>query len=155
MADISPYKLERAMSAVARLKAELAEQDADMILASIESETNALELMDKVLEAVVADELLVEQGKARLDRIAERAKRHRLILRAMMEEIGEKVERSLATLSISPGSKSAHIINEAAVPDIFFRRSVDKSELLRALKVGPVAGAELSNGPPVLRISTR
>jgi heterodisulfide reductase subunit B len=143
------------MAAVSRLKAELAEQDADMILASIESETNALELMDKVLEAVVADELLVEQGSARLKRIEARANRHRLILRAMMEEIAEKVERPLGTLSISYGPRSAVIVDQGVIPNEFFRRTVDKAELLRALKAGPVAGAELSNGNLTLKILTR
>ena len=153
MADISPYKLERAMSAVSRLKAELAEQDSDMILASIESETNALELMDKVLEAVVADELLVEQGSARLKRIEARANRHRLILRAMLEQIGEKVERPLGTLSISYRTKP--IVTDAGqIPEALMRRAPDMALIAKALKVGPVAGVEASNPAPVLTLRT-
>ena len=151
MSNISPHKLTAAMAAVSRLKAELAEQDSDMILASIESETNALELMDKVLEAVVADELLVEQGSARLKRIEARANRHRLILRAMMEEIAEKVERPLGTLSISYRTKPI-VTDPTLLPEAFIRRAPDMHLIARALKDGAVAGAELSNPMPSLTI---
>jgi len=153
VADISPYKLTAAMAAVSRLKAELASQDADMILASIESETNALELMDKVLEAVVSDELMVEQGSARLKRIEARAQRHRLILRAMMEQIAEKVERPLATLSISYRTKPV-VTDASRLPPELMRTAPDMTALARALKDGAVAGAELSNPSPVLTLRT-
>lgn len=153
--SISPRRLEAAMSAVGRLKAELAGYDDDVVLASIESETGALELIDRILEHVVADEALVDAGKARLKRIEARADRNRAILKAMMDEIGDKVERPLATLSVSDGPKMAHIIDAKAIPDVYWRRAVDKHELLRALKAGPVEGAELSNGTPVLRLLTR
>jgi hypothetical protein len=153
VAEISSYKLTAAMAAVSRLKAELASQDSDMILASIESETNALELMDRVIEAVVADELMVEQGSARLKRIEARANRHRLILRAMMEQIAEKVERPLATLSISYRTKP--IITDASrLPPELMRTAPDMTALARALKDGAVAGAELSNPSPVLTLRT-
>jgi hypothetical protein len=140
------------MSAVGKLKAELAGYENDDLLASIESETDALELMDRVIEHVVADEALVERGKARLKRIEARADRHRDILKAMMEQIAEKVERPLATLSLGTGPRTAIVTDQAAIPDVYWRRAVDKAELLKALKAGPVQGAELSNGSTVLTI---
>ena len=42
---------------------------------SIEGETDAFELMDRIIEQVVADKALVESGKARLKRIEARADR--------------------------------------------------------------------------------
>ena len=96
---VSPRRLERAMSAVAQLKAQLAGYDDDAILDAIDSETNALELIDRIAERVIADQAMVEAGKARLRRIEARVERHRAILQAMMEEIGPKLERPLATLS--------------------------------------------------------
>lgn len=155
MSDISPAKLTRAMSAVMQLKEQLAGYDDADILASIESETSALELMDRLVEAVVADEALVETGTARLKRIAARADKRRTILARMMEEIGDKIERPVATLSIAAGPKKVIVVDQAAVPAVFFRRAVDKVELLRALKNGPVPGAEISNGPNVLRVLAR
>jgi len=152
MTEINPRKLERAMSAVAQLKAQLAGYEDDVVLASIESETQALELIDRLVEHVVADEALVESGKARLKRIEARADRHREILRAMMAEIAEKVERPLATLSLGTGPRTAVVTDAQAVPDVYWRRAIDRQELLKALKNGPVEGAELSNGAPVLTL---
>ena len=151
--SINPHKLVAAMSAVGKLKAELTGYENDDLLASIESETDALELMDRVIEHVVADEALVERGKQRLKRIEARADRHRSILKAMMEQIAEKVERPLATLSLGTGPRTAVITDEQSVLDVYWRRSIDKAELLKALKAGDsVQGAELSNGSTVLTI---
>ncbi len=150
---INPSALERAMSAVGRLKADLAGYEDDVILASIESETNALELMDRIIETVAADEALVENGKARLKRIEARADRHRAILKAMMEEIGDKLERPLATLSVSYRTKPI-VTDASALPEALLRTAPDMHAIAKALKDGPVAGAELSNPAPVLTIRT-
>ena len=124
-----------------------------MILASIESETNALEMMDLVIEAVVADEQLVERGMARLKRIEARANRHRLILHAMMEQIAEKVERPLATLSISYRTKP--IVTDASrLPPELMRTAPDMALIAKALKIGAVPGAEVSNPAPTLTLHT-
>ena len=140
------------MSAVGRLKEQLAGYEDDVILASIESETNALDLIDRIIEHVVADEALVESGKARLKRIKARADRHREILKAMMAEIAEKVERPLATLSLGTGPRTAVVTDAKLIPEVYWRRAIDKQELLRGLKAGGVEGAELSNGAPVLTL---
>ena len=148
MADISPYKLTAAMAAVSRLKAELASQDADMILASIDSETDALEMMDLVIEAVVADEELVERGMARLKRITARANRHRLILKAMMQEIAERVERPLATLSVSHRTELAEVPTNEELPSTFLRSAPDKTLITKTLRSGgEVPGYELREKP--------
>ena len=140
------------MSAVGRLKEQLTGYEDDVILASIESETNALDLIDRIIEHVVADEALVESGKARLKRIEARADRHREVLKAMMAEIAEKVERPLATLSLGTGPRTAVVTDAKLVPEVYWRRAIDKQELLRGLKAGAVEGAELSNGAPVLTL---
>ena len=156
MAEISASKLMRAMSAVAQLKEQLAGYSEDDILASIESETNALELMDRIIEHIVADEALVESGKARLKRIEARSDRYRSILRAMMEEIGEKVERPVATLSLSNGPRPVEVIDQSLIPPAYWRRAVDKIELGKHLRAGEdIPGAMLGNGAPVLKLLTR
>jgi len=167
---ISPRRLEAAMSAVGRLRATLYETqnrfpsdnpdapgalrnaEERLLLDMIEGETDALELMDRIIEHVVADEALVDAGKARLKRIEARADRHRDILKAMMTEIAEKVERPLATLSLGAGPRSAVVIDAKAIPEVYWRKAIDKQELLRALKTGPVDGAEISNGAPMLTL---
>jgi hypothetical protein len=153
VADISPYKLERAMAAVSRLKAELASQDSDMILASIESETSALELMDLVIEAVVADEALIEKAEARMRRITARANRHRLILKAMMEQIAERVERPLATLSVSHRTEVVEVPTNEELPSMFFRTTPDKTMIAKTLRGGgKLPGYELREKPDLTMI---
>jgi hypothetical protein len=123
-----------------------------LLLDTIEGESGAFELMDRIIELVVADEALVESGKARLKRIEARADRHREILKAMMAEIAEKVERPLATLSLGTGPRTAVVTDAKLIPEVYWRRAIDKQELLRGLKAGAVEGAELSNGAPVLTL---
>jgi Siphovirus Gp157 len=151
----SAFQIERAMSAVAQLKAQLAGYDDDAILSAIDSETNALELIDSLAERVIADQTLVEVGEARLRRVEARVDRRRMILKAMMEEIGPTLERPLATLSLGTGPGSAVITDAKTVPEVYWRRSIDKVELLRALKKGAVHGAELTNGATVLTIRSK
>jgi hypothetical protein len=104
----------------------------------------------------VADEALVGRGKERLRRIEARAERHRTILKAMMEEIAEKVERPLATLSIGTGPRAVIITDQAALPEFYFRRAPDKIALGKDLKAGKqIEGAELANGMPVLTMRSR
>ena len=139
------------MSAVMRLRADLGDAyDDAMMLNVIGSETDALELLDQLTYRVIADEAVVDAGKARLKRIEARADRNRALLMSMMTEIGEKIERPLATLSIGNGSPTAIVTDAKAIPEVYWRRSVDKVELLRGLRAGPVDGAELSNGAPHL-----
>jgi|SRR4249919_1371093 len=156
MSTISPLALERAMSAAQQVKQLLIGYSDEDLLASLESETNALELLDRLTESAVADKELAEKASERAKRLKERSERARDIVKRMLEALGvSKIERSLATLSISDGPRTAVVTDEDLLPTIFFRRAVDKAELLKALKAGPVVGAEISNGPPVLRISTR
>jgi hypothetical protein len=125
-------------------------------LASIESETDALTLIDRLLESVVADEALVEGGRARLKRIEDRAEKRRDVLQAMMEQIGEKIERPLATLSLSNGRRTAVITDQAGLPEGYWRRSVDRLAIEKDLKAGKaIPGAELSNGANVLYIRSK
>jgi hypothetical protein len=75
----------------------------------------------------------------------------------MLEALGiSRLERSMATLSVAEGPRAVVITNQAAIPDGFWRRSVDKTEIAKQLKAGShVDGAELANGQPVLRIHSR
>src|SRR5262245_56052908 len=125
----SPHRLTAALKAVAELQQQLAGYDDADILAAIESETDAFELMDKLIEFVVADEALVESGKARLKRLEARAARRRSVLRVMMGEIGEKVERPLATLSLGLGPRPVEVTDESLIPPAFWRQAVDRLEV--------------------------
>jgi hypothetical protein len=153
---VSPRRIEQAMAEAMKLRELVGDEDAQLLADTIEGETDVFSLIDRLAERALADKLLVERGKERLKRIEAREDRARAIVQKMMEALGvAKLDRSLATLSVSAGPKSAHVTDSQAVPDVYWRRAIDKTELLRALKAGPVNGAELSNGAPVLRILSR
>lgn len=144
------------MSAVMRLKAELTGYDPDDILCAVESETDALDLVDRLTEAVLADKALVDKAKERIDRIEARAERNRATLAAMMEEIQDKLERPLATLSLVNTARTLILTDTEQVPDVFWHPVVDKARVTEALKAGQdVPGAALSNQRRTLRIASK
>jgi len=159
MADVtvSPRRIEQAMAEAMKLRELVDDEDAQLLADTIEGETDVFSLIDRLAERALADKLLVERGKERLKRIEAREDRARAIVQKMMEALGvAKLDRSLATLSVSAGPRSVQIVDQAAIPDGYWRRSVDKIEIAKQLKSGnAVAGAELSNGPSVLRILSR
>lgn len=156
MSDISPYKIQQAMVEAGKLRAEIGDDDPRLLADTIEGETDVFEIIDRLAEAALADKALVTAGKERLQRIEARAERARSTIFRMMEALGlTKCERPLVTVTIAAGAKSAHIVDQSLIPEGFWRRAIDKIELLRALKNGPVPGAELSNGAAALRLLSK
>ena len=155
MSTISPRRLEAAMSAVGQLKAELADRDDDMLLDVIASETDALELMDRLAEQAIADKKLAEMASERAKRLDERAKRHRDVIRAMLEAMDlAKIERPLFTASIAHVRKPI-VTDPALLPEAFMRHAPDMILIGKALRAGnTIDGAELGNDRPVLTIRT-
>ena len=95
-------------------------------------------------------------------RLAERKKRferqeefNRALIKEVME-IAEvnKVTLAIATLSVGNKPASVIITDETLLPDnlVRIKREPNKTEIKKALEVGPVAGAELSNGGTTLVI---
>ena len=157
MADISPTKLMRAMAEAQRLRDEIGTEDEKLLVDSIDGETDAFAIIDRLSEMAIADKLLVERAKERVARFEARADRARGTIQRMLEALGiTKLERSLVTASISEGPKAVVVTDQAALPDFYFRRSVDKVALGKDLRAGKeVAGATLNNGAPVLTIRSR
>lgn len=154
-ATVSPRRLELAMSTAQQLLAELPEDD-QLRLDTIEGETEAFELMDRITESVLADETLAELARARAKRLEERADHRRAIILQMLEALDmTKVQRPLYTASLSHRSKPV-VTNADALPDDFIRHAVDLVALGKALRAGQtVEGAELSNPMPSLTLRTR
>ena len=153
---VSPRRLELAMSTAQQLLAELPEDD-QLRLDTIEGETEAFELMDRITESVLADESLAELARARAKRLEERADHRRAIILQMLEALEmTKLQRPLATLSISNGIRSPIVTNADELPRDFIREAVDMVALGKAMRAGQdVPGAVLRNPERVLRISTR
>lgn len=153
---ISPFRLEHAMAEAMKLRAEIGDGDDRLLLDTIEGETDVFAIMDRLSEMAIADKLLAERARERIARLDARADRARATLQRMLEALGiSRLERSMATLSVAEGPKKAHVTDAKLIPDVYWRRAIDSPSLLRALKAGPVDGAELSNGTPTLRLHSR
>jgi hypothetical protein len=141
------------------------EQDDVLRQDMIEGSTNALELLDRLIEAE-ADAVVSETSCAalieRLQKRRERFVNRRITIRKYMMLIMEsanlkKVERPAATVSIAAGRPKVVIVNEGQLPDFCVRikREPNKEAIAKAFKEGCtyLPGATLSNPEPVLRIS--
>lgn len=150
-----PIALAGEMSKIDKLKQMLGEDvDAQLMMDVIEGETNALEMLDVIVHTILADEAMRDDAEQHAKRWKERADKRRAIVLQIMERIGTRsARRSLYTLSVTDGPKAVHITDEAQIPLGYQRISPDKAAIARALKEGEqVPGAQLNNGPPVLRI---
>lgn len=152
-ADISPRRLEAAISAAQQALATLGSEPDDQLRRdTIEGETEVFELMDRLAEQAIADKLLAERAADRAKRIEARADWNRDVLRKMLEALElNKLERPVFTASIAYRTKTI-VTDQAALPADLLRTSPDMHAIARALKDGPVAGAELSNPAPVLTL---
>jgi len=152
--SLSPRRLMFDMAEVDRVLSEMDTDDAKLLLDTVEGQTQALEDFDVLLSALVQDMAYVESLAKRQERLDKRVQKLREVLSRMMEKMHQRsIERDQATVSLADGPQSVHISDQAAVPDGFWRRSIDKRLLGELLKKGQdIPGASLTNGPPVLRV---
>ena len=154
---ISPARLQAAMTEAMKLKAEIGDGDDRLLLDTIEGQTSVFDIIDRLAEQSIADKLLAERGAERLKRLEARADRARSTIQRMMEALGvPKLERSIATMTVADGPRAVIVTDQQALPEFYWRKAPDKVQLARDLKAGKqIAGAELANGAPVLRILSR
>jgi hypothetical protein len=154
---ISPFRLEQAMSEAMKLRELVGDDDAALLVGTLEGETDIMVILDRLAEHAVADHLLAERGRERIKRLEAREERARDTIRRIMEALGiAKLERPLVSLSVTDGPRAVVITDQAAVPEGWWRRAIDKVALAKHLKAGnTVPGAELANGQPVLRLTSR
>ena len=96
----------------------------------------------------------------RFERLQDRASKRRQIAKDVMVELDlKKITAPDFTVSIRPGTPALMVLDEAAVPSIFWQPSAPKLNrqgLLSELKEGgEIAGVTLSNPEPVLSVRTR
>lgn len=162
MGEISPYAITRAMSAAMQLRASLLAEDGsladdDKLLCDmIDGQTNALDVLDRVIEASMADAALAEMAAARAKRLEARKARLCEIAAHMIEalEIKGPIERASYTASLSHRTK-ALVTDQAQLPPALIRHAPDMVAIAKALRAGPVPGAVLSNPIPSLTVRTR
>ena len=125
------------------------------------------EIVTAIIRSALADEALatglkgrIADMQERLDRLQDRASKRRQIAKDVMVELDlKKITAPDFTVSIRPGTPALLVLNEAAVPSIYWQPSeprLNRQGLLSELKEGTeIQGVALSNPEPVLSVRTR
>jgi hypothetical protein len=141
--------------------------DDETLADTVEGLSDLPEMLTAILRAALTDEALAQGLKSRIgdmeSRLAglqERAAKRRQIVRETMAKLDlKKLTAPDFTASIRPGTPGIMILDEAAVPSIYWEPReprLNRQGLLSDLKQGAeVSGVTLSNPEPVLSVRTR
>ena len=150
-----------------RLRANDPQIDEETLADTLEGLTDLHEILTSVIRAALTDLALatglegrIGEMQARRDRLQERANKRRQIAKDVMVELDlKKLAAPDFTASIRPGTPALMVIDEAAVPSIYWepgKPKLKRQDLAHDLKQGlEVHGATLSNSEPVLSVRTR
>lgn len=150
-----------------RIRAQDAQIDEQTLADTVEGLTDLHEILMAVIRAALADQALatglegrIGEMQARRDRLQDRAAKRRQIARDVMVELDlKKLTAPDFTASIRPGTPALMVIDEAAVPSIYWEPReprLNRQELANDLKQGAeIAGVTLSNPEPVLSVRTK
>jgi len=150
-----------------RIRAQDPQIDEQTLADTVEGLTDVHEILAAVVRAALADEALVTGLKCRisdmqgrLDRLQDRAAKRRQIAKDVMVELDlKKLNAPDFSASIREGMPSLIVLNEDAVPSIYWQPSeprLKRQELAYELKQGAeIEGVALSNPEPVLSVRTR
>ena len=150
-----------------RVRALDPELDEETLADTVEGLTDLHEILAAIVRAALADEALasglkgrIAEMEERLGRLEERALKRRQIVKDIMVELDlKKLKAPDFTAFIRPGMPALMVIDEAAVPSIYWEPReprLDRQGLLAELKQGAeITGVTLSNPEPVLSVRTK
>ena len=150
-----------------RIRAQDPQIDEQTLADTVEGLTDVHEILAAIVRAALADEALatglktrIAEMEERLGRLQERAAKRRQIAKDTMVELDlKKLTAADFTASVRPGMPALVVLNEEAVPSIYWQPSeprLKRQELATDLKQGAeIEGATLSNPEPVLSVRTR
>ena len=150
-----------------RIRAEDPQIDDQSLADTVEGLTDLHEILMAVIRAALADQALatglegrIGEMQARRDRLQDRAAKRRQIAKDVMVELDlKKLSAPDFAVSIRPGTPALMVIDEAAVPSIYWEPReprLNRQGLANDLKQGAeIAGVALSNPEPVLSVRTR
>jgi hypothetical protein len=150
-----------------RIRAQDPEIDEQTLADTVEGLTDLHEILTAVIRAALADEAVatglkgrIAEMEDRLTRLQDRASKRRQIAKDVMVELDlKKLAAPDFTASIRPGTPALMVIDEAAVPSIYWEPReprLNRQGLANELKQGAeIAGVTLSNPEPVLSVRTR
>ena len=150
-----------------RIQALEPDLDEQTLSDTVEGLTDLHEILAAIVRAALADEALatglkgrIAEMQERLERLQERAAKRRQIVKDTMVELDlKKLTAPDFSASIRPGMPALLVIDEAAVPSIYWEPReprLDRQGLLAELKQGAdITGVTLSNPEPVLSVRTK
>ena len=150
-----------------RIRAEDPTIDEQTLADTVEGLTDLHEIVAAIVRAALTDEALatglrgrIAEMQERLERLQDSASKRRQIAKDVMVELDiKKITAPDFTVSIRPGMPSLLVLDEAAVPSIYWQPAAPKLNrqgLLSELKEGAdIKGVTLSNPEPVLSVRTR
>jgi hypothetical protein len=150
-----------------RIRTQDPQIDEQTLADTVEGLTDLHEIVQAIIRSALADEALarglkcrISDMQGRLDRLEDRASKRRQIAKDVMVELDlKKLNAPDFTASIRPGTPALMVIDEEAVPSIYWQPSeprLNRQELASELKQGAeIAGVTLSNPEPVLSVRTR
>jgi hypothetical protein len=150
-----------------RLRAEDPQIDEQTLADTVEGLTDLHEVLTAIIRAALADEALaaglkgrIAEMEDRLTRLQDRASKRRQIAKDVMIELDlKKLAAPDFTASIRPGMPALMVIDEAAVPSIYWEPRdprLNRQGLVADLKQGAeITGVSLSNPEPVLSVRTK
>jgi hypothetical protein len=150
-----------------RIRVEDPHIDEQTLADTVEGLTDLHEIVAAIVRAALADEALamglksrIAEMQDRLDRLQDCAAKRRQIAKDVMVELDiKKITAPDFTVSVRPGTPSLLVLDEAAVPSIYWEPReprLDRQGLLNELKDGAeIKGVTLSNPEPVLSVRTK
>ena len=150
-----------------RIRAQDPQIDEQTLADTVEGLTDVHEILAAIVRAALADEAIatglkcrISDMQGRLDRLQDRAAKRRQIAKDVMVELDlKKLTAPDFTASIREGMPALMVINEDAVPSIYWAPGEPKLKrqiLAHDLKQGAeIEGVALSDPEPVLSVRTR
>jgi hypothetical protein len=150
-----------------RIRAQDPDIDETTLADTVEGLTDLHEIVTAIIRSALEDEALanglrgrIGEMEDRLARLQDRASKRRQIAKDVMVELDvKKIQAPDFTVSLRPGTPALMVIDEAAVPSIYWEPrdpKLNRQGLLADLKQGAeITGVSLSNPEPVLSVRTK